>query len=48
MMSAEEFHLFNEPKTSGLQPIVKVIGIQAATDSRPIPTRINRLAASNA
>ena len=47
MMSADESHLFNEPKTSGLQPIVKVIGIQAATDSRPIPTRINRLAALN-
>ena len=48
MMSAEESHLFNEPKTSGLEPIVKVIGIQAATDSRPVPTRINRLAALNA
>ena len=46
-MSAEESHVFNEPKPSGLQPIVKVIGIQAATDSRPIATRINRLAALN-
>ncbi len=45
MMSAEEPHLFNETKTSGLQTIVRVIGIQAATNSRPIPTRINRLAA---
>ena len=37
MMSAEEFRLFSEPKTSGLQPIVRVIGIQAATLFTPTP-----------
>ncbi len=47
MMSAEELHLFNDPKTSGLQPIVRVIGLRAVTGSRPVPTRINRLAALN-
>ena len=47
MMSAEEPPLFNEPKTTGLQLIGRVIGMQAETDSRPIPTRINRLAALN-
>ena len=46
-MSAEEFHLFSEPRISGLQFVVRVIDILAATESGPLPTKINRLATLN-
>ncbi len=36
-MASDEYHFFNEPKTTDLEPIFQVIGTQLATGSRLVP-----------
>jgi hypothetical protein len=37
-MASDQYHFFNEPKTTDLEPIFQVIGTQLATGSRLVPT----------
>jgi hypothetical protein len=38
-MASDQYHFFNEPKSTDLEPIFQVIGTQLATGSRLVPVQ---------